>query len=88
MFSGLGFKTRKQFLTKEFEYILKRDKKIQISLQYFINKITCGKLCNTRQIKLIEKAQEMVERDLDIFNILDKLKEIEKLKTVFLDSQQ
>ncbi|EGR34205.1 small GTP-binding protein, putative [Ichthyophthirius multifiliis] len=79
---------RKKFLTKEFKYIIQKDKTIQMSYAYFINQITCGKFCKTRKVQLILKAQDQIEKDLDIFNILDRLKEVEKLKKLFLNKEQ
>jgi len=45
-----------------------------------MNKLSCGRLYNTDEVKLLTKADELVRQDLDIFMILDRLKELEKLK--------
>ncbi|EGR34203.1 hypothetical protein IMG5_020680 [Ichthyophthirius multifiliis] len=81
-------KDRKKFLAKEFEHIIQRNKSLQINIFYFINQITCGKFCRTKTVLLIEKAQEQIKKDLDIFNILNKIKEIEKFKQIFLTQSQ
>lgn len=39
---------------------------------------------NTNEVYLLNKAIDMVKEDLDIFMILDRQKEIEKFKKLFL----
>ncbi|KAL4499744.1 hypothetical protein ABPG72_017284 [Tetrahymena utriculariae] len=78
----------KQFLEQELKYIVQRDRSLWLNMKYFINKISCGKFCNTNEVILLNKAIEMVKQDLDIFNILDRQKEIEKFKKLFLTPDQ
>ncbi|EAR87805.2 transmembrane protein, putative (macronuclear) [Tetrahymena thermophila SB210] len=78
----------KQFLEQELKYIVQRDRSLWLNIKYFINKITCGKFYNTNEVILLNKAIEMVKQDLDIFNILDRQKEIEKFKKLFLTPDQ
>ncbi|KAL4499757.1 hypothetical protein ABPG72_017297 [Tetrahymena utriculariae] len=77
-----------QFLEKEFKSIISREKKVLVSFKYFIHQLTCGKFFNSDQIKLINKAKNQVNEDLDIFNILDRQKEVEKMKKLFLNEDQ
>lgn len=35
--AGLGFRSRKQFLKQQFEFILKRDKKIKLTSKFIVN---------------------------------------------------
>ncbi|EAR83850.2 transmembrane protein, putative (macronuclear) [Tetrahymena thermophila SB210] len=88
VFEGLGFNNAHQFLEKELEFIIKRDRSIQLSYKYFVNVITCGKLFNNEEVKLIKKANQLVRKDLDIFNVLDKIKEVEKLKKLLLTQEE
>ncbi|KAL4476109.1 hypothetical protein ABPG74_009842 [Tetrahymena malaccensis] len=78
----------KQFLEQELKYIVQRDRSLWLNMKYFINKISCGKFYNTNEVILLNKAIEMVKQDLDIFNILDRQKEIEKFKKLFLTPDQ
>lgn len=50
-----------------------------------MNKIFCGKCCRYEEIILIEKARNNIRRDLDVYLILDHIKEISKIKTVIFD---
>lgn len=59
-----------------------------MTMKFFLNKITCGKFFNDEQVKLISKANEQVHKDLDIFMLINKLKEIEKIKSLFLSKNQ
>ncbi|KAL4476095.1 hypothetical protein ABPG74_009828 [Tetrahymena malaccensis] len=77
-----------QFLEKEFKSMISREKKIWVSFKYFINQLTCGKFFNSDHVKLINKARDLVSEDLDIFNILDRQKEVEKMKKLFLNEDQ
>ncbi|KAL4473374.1 hypothetical protein ABPG72_015617 [Tetrahymena utriculariae] len=88
VFEGLGFNNAHQFLEQELEFIIKRDRSIQLSYKYFVNIITCGKLLNTEDVKLLKKANQLVRKDLDIFNVLDKIKEVEKLKKLLLTQEE
>ncbi|KAL4429874.1 hypothetical protein ABPG74_022897 [Tetrahymena malaccensis] len=88
VFEGLGFNNANQFLEKELEFIIKRDRSIQMSYKYFVNIITCGKIFNTEDVKLLKKANSLVRKDLDIFNVLDKIKEVEKLKKLLLTQEE
>lgn len=56
-----------------------------MTFKYFVHVITCGKLFNDVFIKLIDKSMIHISEDLDIFTILFKLQEIEKLKNILLD---
>ncbi|EAR87798.2 transmembrane protein, putative (macronuclear) [Tetrahymena thermophila SB210] len=77
-----------QFLEKEFKIIIQREKKIWLNFKYIINQLTCGKFFNSPNVKLIEKAKNLVRDDLDIFNILDRQKELEKMKKLFFSEDQ
>ncbi|EAR87779.3 transmembrane protein, putative (macronuclear) [Tetrahymena thermophila SB210] len=77
-----------QFLENKFKSIISRENKIWVDFKYFMNQLTCGKFFNSDHIKLINKAKNLVSEDLDIFNILDRQKEVEKMKKLFLNEDQ
>lgn len=52
----LGLRDRKEFLDKEFKFLLKRDTSISMSINYFLYKFTCGKLFKSNMNCLIDKA--------------------------------
>ncbi|EAR87807.2 transmembrane protein, putative (macronuclear) [Tetrahymena thermophila SB210] len=78
----------KQFLEQELKYIVQRDRSLQLNLKYFVNKISCGKFYNTYEVLLLNKAIDSVKQDLDIFNILERQKEIDKLKNLLFSHDQ
>lgn len=55
---------------------------------YFVHAFTFGRCFNAEENVLIEKARSFAIKDLDIYVILDKLQEIEKLKKILLDQNQ
>ncbi|EAS04036.2 transmembrane protein, putative (macronuclear) [Tetrahymena thermophila SB210] len=85
---GLGYKNQKQFLSKEFEFLVKKQATLQMTFKYFLYKMTCHKFFKTEQVLLLDKANEKMKQDLDIFTIMNKIKEIEKFKKLFLDKNQ
>ncbi|KAL4449927.1 hypothetical protein ABPG74_015046 [Tetrahymena malaccensis] len=87
-FKEIGFKNKKDFLVEQFRIIINRSKKITAKIWYFLRLMTCGKCFNTEENFLIEKAREYAQKDLDIYIILDKLQEIEKIKKILLDENQ
>lgn len=56
-----------------------------MSLKYLVHTLSLGKLFNNPFNKLIDKSLQHISEDLDIYAILFKLQEIEKLKTILLD---
>ncbi|KAL4473372.1 hypothetical protein ABPG72_015615 [Tetrahymena utriculariae] len=79
---------KKEFLDRELKFLLLRERNLQFNLKFFLNKITCGKFFNSDEIQLLNKAEDHIKEDLDIFNILDRLKEIEKLKKLLFNPEQ
>ncbi|EAR87799.3 transmembrane protein, putative (macronuclear) [Tetrahymena thermophila SB210] len=77
-----------QFLEKEFKSIIEREKKIWLNFKYIVNQLTCGKFFQSEHVKLIDKAKNQVSEDLDIFTILDRQKEVEKMKKLFFNDDQ
>lgn len=59
---------------------------VKTSVTYFLSFLTFGKCFVTEETALIKKAQEFSKRDMDIYVILDKLQEIEKMKKVIFSS--
>ncbi|KAL4509331.1 hypothetical protein ABPG72_018262 [Tetrahymena utriculariae] len=78
----------KQFLKQEFEFLTSRNKSVQLSAKYFIYKLSCGKFFKTKETQLIDKAQYQMSQDLDIFMILNGIKEIQKLKGLLLTQEE
>ncbi|EAS03545.2 transmembrane protein, putative (macronuclear) [Tetrahymena thermophila SB210] len=82
------FLDEKQFLKQEFEFLATRDKSIKLSVKYFIYKLSCGKFFKTKETQLIDKAQYQMSQDLDIFMILNGIKEVQKLKGLLLTQEE
>ena len=53
--------------------------------KYILHKVFCSRVYSRLvEVKLIDKAINMIKADTDITTILDKLQEIDKLKKLFL----
>ncbi|KAL4499754.1 hypothetical protein ABPG72_017294 [Tetrahymena utriculariae] len=76
------------FLQSQIRRVIDRKRNLWIDFKYLMNQVTCGKFFNTPEIKLINKAFSLVTKDLDIFTVLEKQKEIDKLKKLFLNEDQ
>ncbi|EAS00224.3 transmembrane protein, putative (macronuclear) [Tetrahymena thermophila SB210] len=85
---GFQFKSRKSFLMSQFEDILQRQQGVILGARFFVNKLFFGLLFQSDENELIEKSAQLVSKDLDIYEILYKLQEIEKMKRILFDSQQ
>lgn len=51
----MGFADANEFLEKEIESIIRRDRKIKLGIKYF-NQLTCGKFFKTIEVELVAKA--------------------------------
>ena len=57
--------------------------------KYSMARLFCKKIFfSDVEIKLMDRAVKAIDRDLDITNILDRMKEIEKLKHMLLSDSQ
>ncbi|EAS00810.2 transmembrane protein, putative (macronuclear) [Tetrahymena thermophila SB210] len=79
---------QKSILLDYVQRIADKSVKIKGSISYFLNYLTFGKCLKTEENLLIKKAQEYSKIDLDIYVILDKLQEIEKLKKIIFSPEQ
>ncbi|KAL4475994.1 hypothetical protein ABPG72_007880 [Tetrahymena utriculariae] len=79
---------RKDFMTKQLQKVLSKRQKLTLSFKYFIYKLSCGKFYCTKENMLIAKANTLLQKDIDIIVILNKIKELEKLKCLMLDQNQ
>jgi hypothetical protein len=55
---------------------------MKLTLHLALNKFFCGKFYKNKESELFEKAKNMIKVDMDIHLILDKIKEVDKLKKV------
>lgn len=77
------------YLEKELTGLMNRNpKKISLTISYFINTLSFGFLCNTPHVQLLNKVNETLSKDLDIRVIIQRLKELEKIKKLFLSEHQ
>lgn len=80
--------SKKQYLTNQFEQLLQRSSEIKLNIQYLIFRLSYRKLCKNRQTLLIFKSSRLVKKQMDVIQILGKLHEIDKLKTILLKKEQ
>ncbi|KAL4479909.1 hypothetical protein ABPG74_020425 [Tetrahymena malaccensis] len=88
LLEGLGIKDKQHFLSKEFDYLVKRQKNITMTFKFFLYKLSFGRFFRTEQVLLLDKAEKQMKKDLDVFMILNRIKELEKFKALFLDRHQ
>ncbi|KAL4432500.1 hypothetical protein ABPG74_013354 [Tetrahymena malaccensis] len=79
---------RKDYMTKQLQKVLSKRQKLSLSVKYFVYKLSCGKFYGTKENMLIDKANLFLQKDIDIIVILNKIKELEKLKCLLLDQSQ
>ncbi|KAL4503206.1 hypothetical protein ABPG72_000812 [Tetrahymena utriculariae] len=85
---GFQFKSRKSFLMSKFEDILQRQQGVVLGARFFVNKLFFGLFFQSDENELIEKSAQLVSKDLEIYEVLYKLQEVEKMKRILFDSQQ
>ncbi|CAD8126906.1 unnamed protein product [Paramecium sonneborni] len=84
------FKSRKHFLLATFQQTILMKKTIQLNLKYFFYKLFCRK-SNPKQepqLYILQKALTSVRQELDVFSILNRIHQLEKLKKILLDRDQ
>jgi hypothetical protein len=64
------------------------NKKIRISAIYLFRILTFRKCCHRSENLCVEKAIKRIKNELDVFEILSRLQEVEKLKNLLLDKNQ
>ncbi|KAL4470302.1 hypothetical protein ABPG74_011913 [Tetrahymena malaccensis] len=78
----------KSYLIKQFKKLLSQKNNLKIGFQYIISKITINRLFKTEYNQFINKATKMINNDLDIYNILEKIQQIDKIKNIIFDQYQ
>ncbi|KAL4476102.1 hypothetical protein ABPG74_009835 [Tetrahymena malaccensis] len=77
-----------QFLENELKSIIDRNRSLYVNFKYIVNQITCGKIFNTPDVQLLNKAYDLVSEDLDIFTILDRQLQLNKIKNLIFNGDQ
>ncbi|CAD8161635.1 unnamed protein product [Paramecium pentaurelia] len=78
-----------EYFQSQINRLIRRAKPIKLSFQLLLNYVSCSILFrNKRKIILMNKAMNQLSSQIDLFNILTKLNEIDKLKEVLLTSDQ
>ncbi|CAD8060136.1 unnamed protein product [Paramecium sonneborni] len=86
--SKLGFKSRKEYLTNQISQVLTRARHIQFTFKFLCHQMTGGRCFKDRTSILLMKAVDRINSDIDIYVILEKVKEINLLKELMLDKNQ
>lgn len=61
---------------------------MKFTFKYYLNRLFCGKFFKSEQNQLLAEAQDLITKDLDIYSILNNVKEIEKFKNIVFDRNQ
>ncbi|KAL4499906.1 hypothetical protein ABPG72_015255 [Tetrahymena utriculariae] len=79
---------KKSLIQQELLKMNYRRQKISFSFKYVIYKLSCKRLFKTKQNQMVDKAQDLIDSNLDIIKILDKMQEIDRIKCLLLDYEQ
>ncbi|CAD8141300.1 unnamed protein product [Paramecium octaurelia] len=86
--SKLGFKSRKEYLTSQISQVLTKARPIQFTFKFLCHQMTGGRCFKDNTSILLMKAVDKINSDIDIYVILEKVKEINLLKELMLDKNQ
>ncbi|CAD8103183.1 unnamed protein product [Paramecium sonneborni] len=85
----LNCKSGLEYFEKQVKSIICRAKPIYLSFKILMNVISCNKFFSKQpRIKLINKGMQQVAEQIDIYNIVQNLNEMIKLKEVVLSYHQ
>lgn len=68
----LGYGSRKEYLLDIFTSYVKR-KRLNLSVQYMIYKLSFGILFATEENQMVEEARNQMLKDMDIHTLLNKI---------------
>ncbi|CAD8084663.1 unnamed protein product [Paramecium sonneborni] len=78
-----------QYFKQQIITIINRSQPVLLSFSMIINFITCNRCCsNKKNIQLMNKAIDQITDQIDLFNILTKLNELDKIKEVIFTPEQ
>ncbi|CAD8070680.1 unnamed protein product [Paramecium sonneborni] len=77
------------YFQKQINKIINRSQPLSLTIRIFLNHLFCSKLFNSNiQVKLYRKSMKEISNHLDVYYILQKLEELNKLKSILLSPQQ
>ncbi|CAK79082.1 unnamed protein product (macronuclear) [Paramecium tetraurelia] len=77
------------YFQKQINQIINRSQPLNLTIRIFLNHLCCSKLFNSNiNVKLYRKSMKEISNHLDVYYILQKLEELNKLKTILLSPQQ
>ncbi|CAD8071452.1 unnamed protein product [Paramecium primaurelia] len=78
-----------EYFQLQIQNLIQRSQPILMTFQMLINFLTCQKVFrHKKHIQLMNKAIDQITEQIDLFNILTKLNDLEKLKEVIFTQQQ
>ncbi|CAK77482.1 unnamed protein product (macronuclear) [Paramecium tetraurelia] len=78
-----------EYFQLQIQNLIQRSQPILMTFQMLINFLTCQKVFrHKKHIQLMNKAIDQITEQIDLFNILTKLNDLEKLKEVIFSQQQ
>ncbi|CAD8093959.1 unnamed protein product [Paramecium primaurelia] len=77
------------YFQKQINKIINRSQPLNLTIRIFLNHLCCSKLFNSNiNVKLYRKSMKEISNHLDVYYILQKLEELNKLKNILLSPQQ
>ncbi|CAD8188839.1 unnamed protein product [Paramecium pentaurelia] len=84
----IGSKNGRQYFLEQIQKLFAKTKKLEFTFKFFFQKVFCERMMKNPQVLLLNKAVNQINAELDVFGILDKLHEIDKLKGLLLKKPQ
>ncbi|CAK79111.1 unnamed protein product (macronuclear) [Paramecium tetraurelia] len=84
----IGSKNGRQYFFEQIQRIFAKTRKLEFTFRFFFQKVFCERMMKNPQVLLLNKAVNQINAELDVFGILDKLHEIDKLKELLLKKPQ
>ncbi|CAD8065036.1 unnamed protein product [Paramecium sonneborni] len=81
---------KNNYLQQIINILLRGDKKLKYSILIIIKYLTCWRFSyiGEHNIKILQQSKSMIQKDMDILVIIQKLQEMEKLKHLLLNKEQ
>ncbi|CAD8090733.1 unnamed protein product [Paramecium sonneborni] len=77
------------YFQKQITKIINRSQPLNLTIRIFLNHLFCSKLFRSNiHVKLYRKSMKEISNHLDVYYILQKLEELNKLKSILLSNQQ
>jgi len=71
-----NIQNEREYLQREFGVLVNRDKSLKLTYRYFLYKLSLGKFFKSSDVVLLDKARDLMEKEMDVSIILNNIKEM------------